>query len=211
MEQKPEPHVLGIIAITLAVLALLGSWIPLLNYISCILGLVALVLGIIELCNNWKTKKTLGIVSTALAVSAIGISLTTQSFFGTMVEELYTDYETYVEDTEDYTESEFTWTQKDYNDLVLGDGATGAGGTNLKDVASRFGEPTSTSDDISETDTKKLQTKTYYYESDLTEDYRTITVTLTFVKQENGDWLLVTKSATNLDIQPQEPEQETVT
>ncbi len=86
MEQKPEPHVLGIIAITLAVLALLGSWIPLLNYISCILGLVALVLGIIELCNNWKTKKTLGIVSTALAVSAIGISLTTQSFFGTMVE-----------------------------------------------------------------------------------------------------------------------------
>lgn len=28
MEQKPESHVLGIIAVTLAVLALLGSWVP---------------------------------------------------------------------------------------------------------------------------------------------------------------------------------------
>ncbi|MBJ6746222.1 DUF4190 domain-containing protein [Streptococcus sp. 121] len=209
MDQKPESHVLGIIALTLAVLALLGSWVPFLNYISCILALIALVLGIIELYNNWKNKKALGIVSTALAVSAIGIFLMTQSVYEAIVKEIYTNYETYLEDDEAYTESEFTWTQKDYDDLVLGDGATGAGGTNLKDVISRFGEPTSTSDGTAETDTQRFQTKTAYYESSLYDDYRS--VTLTFVKQENGDWLLVFKSATDLDTHPEEAEQETVT
>lgn len=209
MEQKSESHVLGIIAMTLAVITLLGSWIPILNTFAFILGLAALIFGVIELWINRKNKKNLGIISTVLAILGTGISLITISTYGSFFEKYLYNYETYWESEETISEPNFTWTQKDYDDLVLGDSTTGAGGSNLEDIRARFGEPTSTSDGTVETDSQSFQTKTYYYESNQVGDYRS--VTLAFVKQENGDWLLISKAATDLDIQPEEPEKETVT
>ena len=57
MEKKSEKKALGIIAIVLGVIALLGSWVPIFNNISFFLGLLALLLGLIGIFVNRKIQK----------------------------------------------------------------------------------------------------------------------------------------------------------
>ena len=52
---KPEEQrVLGILATIFGAIALLGSWIPFINYLSLFIGIVAFILGIIGLIVNLK-------------------------------------------------------------------------------------------------------------------------------------------------------------
>lgn len=54
---KPEEQkVLGILATIFGAIALLGSWIPFINYLSFFIAIVALILGIIGLIVNLKNN-----------------------------------------------------------------------------------------------------------------------------------------------------------
>lgn len=214
MNKNSETQALGIVALTLAVIALLGSWIPLLNYIAFLFGVLALILGLIAFWIHRKGKKSLGIVATALAALAIGIFALTQASYARSLDEIFYDSEYGYETDYDYEEeilpeSEFPWTQKDFDNLVLGDETTGAGGSNLKDILAKFGDPSSSSKGFAETQTQKFETQRIWYIDEAIDSDRS--VMLLFIKQNNGDWLLISKAAEELDEHQENSDEETVT
>ena len=211
---KPEEQsVLGILATIFGAIALLGSWIPFINYPSLFIGIVAFILGIIGLIVNLKKRKTMAIIGTALSIASIVLFFTTQVLYANVYKEFVREFnrsyseasasmereeESDLTDDSAYSIPEeeeddtFTWTQEQFDALIEGDlDNKGKGGTNYKDIIKKHGLPNSEFDSIIEGyDTKKI---TYIGIND-----RIKTVTLTFVKQDNGQLLLVHKIAVGL-------------
>ena len=209
-QMKPEEQkVLGILATIFGSIALLGSWIPFINYLSFFIAIVALILGIIGLIANLKKRKTMAIIGTSLSIASIILFLTTQMLYANVYKEFVREFNRsyreasssmerdLTDDTidslpEEEEEDSFTWTQKEFDALIEGDlDNKGKGGTNYKDIIKKHGLPDSEFDSIIEGyDTKKI---TY-----IGIDDKIKTVTLTFVKQDNGQLLLVHKIAVGL-------------
>ena len=213
-QMKPEEQrVLGILATIFGAIALLGSWIPFINYLSLFIAIVAFILGIIGLIVNLKKRKTMAIIGTSLAVASVVIFFTTQVLYANVYKEFVREFnrsyseasasmereeESDLTDDSAYSIPEeeeddtFTWTQEQFDALIEGDlDNKGKGGTNYKDIIKKHGLPNSEFDSIIEGyDTKKI---TYIGIND-----RIKTVTLTFVKQDNGQLLLVHKIAVGL-------------
>ena len=213
-QMKPEEQkVLGILATIFGAIALLGSWIPFINYLSFFIAIVALILGIIGLIVNLKKRKTMAIIGTSLAIASVVLFLTTQILYANVYKEFVREFNrSYREASasmereeesdltddssasipEEEEEDTFTWTQEQFDALIEGDlDNKGKGGTNYKDIIRKHGLPDSEFDSIIEGyDTKKI---TY-----IGIDDRIKTVTLTFVKQDNGQLLLVHKIAVGL-------------
>ena len=211
---KPEEQkVLGILATIFGAIALLGSWIPFINYLSFFIAIVALILGIIGLIANLKKRKTMAIIGTSLAVASVILFFTTQILYANVYKEFVREFNRsyreasssmereeesgLTDDSNDFIPEEeeedtFTWTQEQFDALIEGDlDNKGKGGTNYKDIIKKHGLPDSEFDSIIEGyDTKKI---TY-----IGIDDRIKTVTLTFVKQDNGQLLLVHKIAVGL-------------
>ena len=211
---KPEEQkVLGILATIFGAIALLGSWIPFINYLSFFIAIVALILGIIGLIVNLKKRKTMAIIGTSLAIASVVLFFTTQILYANVYKEFAREFnrsyreasssmereeESDLTDDSAYSIPEeeeddtFTWTQEQFGALIEGDlDNKGKGGTNYKDIIKKHGLPNSEFDSIIEGyDTKKI---TYIGIND-----RIKTVTLTFVKQDNGQLLLVHKIAVGL-------------
>ena len=211
---KPEEQrVLGILATIFGAIALLGSWIPFINYLSFFIAIVAFILGIIGLIVNLKKRKTMAIIGTALSIASIVLFFTTQVLYANVYKEFVREFnrsyseasasmereeESDLTDDSAYSIPEeeeddtFTWTQEQFDALIEGDlDNKGKGGTNYKDIIKKHGLPNSEFDSIIEGyDTKKI---TYIGIND-----RIKTVTLTFVKQDNGQLLLVHKIAVGL-------------
>ena len=211
---KPEEQrVLGILATIFGAIALLGSWIPFINYLSFFIAIVAFILGIIGLIVNLKKRKTMAIIGTSLAVASVVLFFTTQVLYANVYKEFIREFnrsyseasasmereeESDLTDDSAYSIPEeeeddtFTWTQEQFDALIEGDlDNKGKGGTNYKDIIKKHGLPDSEFDSTIEGyDTKKI---TY-----IGIDDRIKTVTLTFVKQDNGQLLLVHKIAVGL-------------
>ena len=211
---KPEEQrVLGILATIFGAIALLGSWIPFINYLSFFIAIVAFILGIIGLIVNLKKRKTMAIIGTSLAIASVVLFFTTQILYANVYKEFAREFnrsyreasssmereeESDLTDDSAYSIPEeeendnFTWTQEQFDALIEGDlDNKGKGGTNYKDIIKKHGLPNSEFDSIIEGyDTKKI---TYIGIND-----RIKTVTLTFVKQDNGQLLLVHKIAVGL-------------
>ena len=211
---KPEEQkVLGILATIFGAIALLGSWIPFINYLSFFIAIVALILGIIGLIVNLKKRKTMAIIGTSLAIASVVLFLTTQILYANVYKEFVREFNrSYREASasmereeesdltddssasipEEEEEDTFTWTQEQFDALIEGDlDNKGKGGSNYKDIIRKHGLPDSEFDSIIEGyDTKKI---TY-----IGIDDKIKTVTLTFVKQDNGQLLLVHKIAVGL-------------
>ena len=211
---KPEEQkVLGILATIFGAIALLGSWIPFINYLSFFIAIVAFILGIIGLIVNLKKRKTMAIIGTSLAIASVVLFFTTQILYGNVYKEFVREFNrSYREASasmereegsdltddgsafipEEEEEDTFTWTQEQFDALIEGDlDNKGKGGTNYKDIIRKHGLPDSEFDSIIEGyDTKKI---TY-----IGIDDKIKTVTLTFVKQDNGQLLLVHKIAIGL-------------
>lgn len=211
---KPEEQkVLGILATIFGAIALLGSWIPFINYLSFFIAIVALILGIIGLIANLKKRKTMAIIGTSLAIASVVLFFTTQILYANVYKEFIKEFNrSYREASssmereeesgltddiidsipEEEEEDSFTWTQEQFDALIEGDlDNKGKGGTNYKDIIKKHGLPDSEFDSIIEGyDTKKI---TY-----IGIDDKIKTVTLTFVKQDNGQLLLVHKIAVGL-------------
>ena len=215
-QMKPEEQkVLGILATIFGSIALLGSWIPFINYLSFFIAIVALILGIIGLIANLKKRKTMAIIGTSLSIASIILFLTTQMLYANVYKEFVREFNRsyreasssmerdLTDDTidslpEEEEEDSFTWTQKEFDALIEGDlDNKGKGGTNYKDIIKKHGLPDSEFDSIIEGyDTKKI---TY-----IGIDDKIKTVTLTFVKQDNGQLLLVHKIAVGLEESQQQ-------
>ena len=211
---KPEEQkVLGILATIFGAIALLGSWIPFINYLSFFIAIVALILGSIGLIVNLKKRKTMAIIGTSLAIASVVLFFTTQILYANVYKEFAREFnrsyreasssmereeESDLTDDSAYSipeeeeDDNFTWTQEQFDALIEGDlDNKGKGGTNYKDIIKKHGLPNSEFDSIIEGyDTKKI---TYIGIND-----RIKTVTLTFVKQDNGQLLLVHKIAVGL-------------
>ena len=222
---KPEEQkVLGILATIFGAIALLGSWIPFINYLSFFIAIVALILGIIGLIANLKKRKTMAIIGTSLAVASVVLFFTTQILYANVYKDFVREFNRsyreasssmereeesgLTDDSNDFIpeeeeEDSFTWTQEQFDALIEGDlDNKGKGGTNYKDIIKKHGLPDSEFDSTIEGyDTKKI---TY-----IGIDDRIKTVTLTFVKQDNGQLLLVHKIAVGLGESQQQRDSET--
>lgn len=198
MEQ--ERKVLGILAIVFGGIALIGSWMPIINNLSFIIAILALILGIIGLFINKKRPKTLAIIGTVIAVVSMAIVLITQTMYARTLNNVSKDVETAVssanssiEASKKEDETKFNWTKEQFDALKQGDIINrGAGGTNYNDVISEHGKPT----DENTTSVNDHENKTISYTS-MGKKYKS--VILTFSKQDDGSFLLTSKVSTGLE------------
>ncbi|MCW1006759.1 CD20-like domain-containing protein [Streptococcus anginosus] len=195
--KQDESKVLGILAIVFGGIALIGSWVPILNNLSFMIGIVALILGVIALIVNRKRKKVLAIVGTSLAFASCVIVLITQSFYGAAVdnaakevkktsqsiEKSYSKEEAKEKEKQKAADAKFKWTQEYYNSLKEGDFETGEGGSNYNDIVAKVGEPT-----VRDEGTDQLEVE---WKNEDGSQYQS--VSLSFKKQSDGTWLLYDK------------------
>ena len=208
MKQENQ-QILGILAIIFGAIALLGSWIPIINYLSLIIAVPTLILGIIGIALSPKKQKTLAILGTSFALIAIIVSVITQFLFSNILNDWVTKYNhTYrqeipyfegeqggnvpdtsideYQDEDDIEEDQgFTWTKEQFQ-----------GGSNYQDVINKHGIP----DSVTDSNDGDYQTKRISYISLGSENKAVI---LTFAKQENGQFLLIHKFSIGLDQEQQ--------
>lgn len=203
---QQENKVLGILAIVFGAIALLGSWIPIINYLSFFIGTIALILAIIGLIINRKKPKTLAIIGSVISFFSLIIALVTLSFYSSMFNEvgkgldvLTNSYSSYFDSSERKEEKEkeesttFTWTKAEFDALKEGDILKrGAGGTKYDDVIRDHGTPTD--ETTSTVSGSELKTITY-----LPGGSKYQAVVLTFSKNEDGSFLLTSKIGTGLE------------
>ena len=127
-----EKKVLGILAIIFGGIALLFSWVPIINNVSFFFGIVGAILGIIALIVNRKNKKTLAIIGTVLSIVSIVIVLITQSAYGKAVDNISTSMNTSDSNSKkksniltiDYNDYSFS-NSKDYSVVISDDSWAG--------------------------------------------------------------------------------------
>ena len=197
---KQERKVLGILAIIFGALALLGSWMPIINNFSFILAILALIFGLIGFAVNRKRPKTLAIIGTVLAVVSIAIVLVTQAMYakslkelGKNVEETVSSVSSSIESSQKEEDAKFNRTKEQFDALQVGDIINyGAGGTNYDDVASVHGEP----NNVTTSSVNDHDSKTVSYTSTGSK-YKS--VILSFSKQDDGSFLLTSKVSSGLE------------
>lgn len=197
---KQERKVLGILAIIFGGLALLGSWMPIINNFSFILAILALIFGLIGLAMNRKRPKTLAIIGSVLAAVSIAIVLVTQAMYaksldkvGKDVEKAVTSASSSIESSQKQEDAKFNWTKEQFDALVTGDIMNfGAGGSKYDDIVKEHGEPS----DTNTSSVNNHENKTISYTA-LGTKYKS--VVLSFSKQDDGTFLLTTKVGTGLE------------
>ena len=217
MKHKEE-KILGIFAIIFGTLALLGSWLPIISILAFFFAIIAIALGVFGIGLNLKNRKILAIIGTSLGILSIFLVLMTQvlpsGLFTDLAKNFRHPYRSLTsltedddfgtlpdnstdEDKDDEDTDSFTWTKEQFEALIEGDTANrGKGGSNYKDIISKHGLPDSEIESTSgDYEIKKI--------SYVSLGSNTKTVVLTFVKQENGQFLLIRKFALGLDRKEQ--------
>lgn len=197
---KQERKVLGILAIIFGGLALLGSWMPIINNFSFILAILALIFGLIGFAVNRKRPKTLAIIGTVLSVVSIAIVLATQAMYAKSLDKIGKDVEqavssasSSIESSQKEEDAKFNWTKEQFDALETGDIANrGAGGSKYDDIVKEHGEPS----DTNTSTVNDHENKTISYTSIGTK-YKA--VILSFAKQDDGTFLLITKVGNGLE------------
>lgn len=220
MKQENQ-QILGILAIIFGAIALLGSWIPIISILAFFFAIIAIALGVFGIGLNLKNRKILAIIGTSLGILSIFLVLMTQVLPSGVFTDLAKNFRhpfrsltSLTEDEEfgklpDYRPDEdhdeediedtdtFSWTQEQFDSLIEGDTENrGKGGSNYKDIISKHGLP----DSEIESTSGDYEIKEISYVS---LGSNTKTVVLTFVKQENGQFLLIRKFALGLDRKEQ--------
>ena len=211
--KQEEYKTLGILAVIFGAGALLSSRIPIINSLAFLLGFVALILGVIGIGLNLQNQKTLAMIGSSFGLISIIIVLISQLLFTPIFADFIRGYrsssnylmeeptnEDWPNSTiDEYEEEEeiFTWTQEQFDALIEGDPSNQVqGGSNYKDIISEHGIPDSEVDSSdSDYETKRI---TY-----LSLGSPSKAVVLNFVKQKNGQFLLIHKFAVGLDRKEQ--------
>ena len=211
--KQEEYKTLGILAVIFGAGALLSSRIPIINSLAFLLGFVALILGVISIGLNLQNQKTLAMIGSSFGLISIIIVLISQLLFTPIFADFIRGYrsssnylmeeptnEDWPNSTiDEYEEEEeiFTWTQDQFDALIEGDPSNqGQGGTNYSDIIREHGIP----DSESESNLDNQETKRISY---LSLGSPSKAVVLNFVKQKNGQFLLIHKFAVGLDRKEQ--------
>ena len=211
--KQEEYKTLGILAVIFGAGALLSSRIPIINSLAFLLGFIALILGVIGIGLNLQNQKTLAMIGSSFGLISIIIVLISQLLFTPIFADFIRGYrsssnylmeeptnEDWPNSTiDEYEEEEeiFTWTQEQFDALIEGDASNqGQGGSNYKDIISEHGIP----DSESESNLDNQETKRISY---LSLGSPSKAVVLNFVKQKNGQFLLIRKFAIGLDRKEQ--------
>lgn len=205
---KDEKKVLGILAIVFGGVALIGSWVPLLNNVSFYIAIISLILGVIALIVNRKNKKVLAIVGTCLSVASIIIVLVTQSIYGSALDNASKEFDKTSSSVDaDYSkssseeaskeasekakaDSKFKWTKAYFDSIVDGT-------TTYDEIVATVGEPNKTETDTEydfDTDSK-VPTKDCDW--DLDDGSYDASVSIHFV-QKNGTYVVDNKTGSGL-------------
>ena len=192
MENK-EKKALPIIALIIGSLALVLSWVPIVNNFAAVLAVVAIILGVIAIIVNRKNKKTLSIVGTVISVLAIVIVLATQAMYSSAIDSASKAVNTSMSSAQKEADDKFKWTKTEYDALVSGDSLTGVGGTNYDTLEAKYGKPSSSS----ESQAGDYTSKYVSWDNMGASNYKS--VSLTFSKQADGSWLLSNKSQSGLE------------
>ena len=191
--ENSEKKVLPIITLIIGILALVLSWVPIVNNFAAVLAVVAIILGAIAIIVNRKNKKTLSIVGTIISVLAFIIVLATQSMYSSAIDNASKAVNTSMSSSEKEANDKFKWTKSDYDALISGDSLTGAGGTNYNTLEAKYGKPSSSSESQAGDYTNKYVS----WDNMGSSNYKS--VSLTFAKQADGSWLLSNKSQSGLE------------
>ena len=207
--KQEEYKTLGTLAVIFGAGALLCSRIPIVNGLSFLFGFVALILGVIGIGLNLQNQKTLAMIGSSFGLISIIIVLISQLLFTPIFADFIRGYrsssnylmeeptnEDWPNSTiDEYEEEEeiFTWTQEQFDALIEGDPSNqGQGGTNYNDIIREHGIP----DSEVESSDSDYETKRITY---LSLGSPSKAVVLNFVKQKNGQFLLIHKFAVGLD------------
>ena len=175
---KQERKVLGILAIIFGAMALIGSWMPIINNFSFILAILALIFGLIGF---------------AIVLATQAMYATSLDKVGKDVEQAVSSASSSIESSQKEEDAKFNWTKEQFDALVTGDIMNnGAGGSKYDDIIKEHGEPS----DTNTSSVNDHESKTISYTS-LGTKYKS--VVLSFAKQDDGTFLLTTKVATGLE------------
>ena len=211
--KQEEYKTLGTLAVIFEAGALLCSRIPIIHSLSFLFGFVALILGVIGIGLNLQNQKTLAMIGSSFGLISIIIVLISQLLFTPIFADFIRGYrsssnylmeeptnEDWPNSTiDEYEEEEeiFTWTQEQFDALIEGDPSNqGQGGTNYNDIIREHGIP----DSEVESSDSDFETKRITY---LSLGSPSKAVVLNFVKQKNGQFLLIHKFAVGLDRKEQ--------
>ena len=211
--KQEEYKTLGILAVIFGAGALLSSRIPIINSLAFLLGFVALILGVISIGLNLQNQKTLAMIGSSFGLISMIIVLISQLLFTPifadfirgyrsssnylMEEPTNEDWPNSIIDEEEEEEEIFTWTQEQFDALIEGDPSNqGQGGTNYSDIIREHGIP----DSESESSLDNQETKRISY---LSLGSPSKAVVLNFVKQKNGQFLLIHKFSIGLESRKQ--------
>jgi len=89
-EQQTPRSVAAIVALVLGVIALVSSWVPIINNLSFIFALVGVAFAVVGLVGTLRGKKSgrgLAIASVVVNVAAVAIVLATQSAYSAAIDE----------------------------------------------------------------------------------------------------------------------------
>lgn len=89
-EQQAPRSVAAIVALVLGVIALISSWVPIINNLSFVFALAGVVFAVVGLVGTLRGKKSgrgLAIASTVVNVVAVAIVLATQSAYSAAIDE----------------------------------------------------------------------------------------------------------------------------
>ena len=201
---KDEKKVLGILAIVFGGIALIGSWVPILNNVSFFIAIVALILGVIALIVNRKNKKVLAIVGTCLSVASIIIVLATQSMYSNAIDNAskaidkasssidadYSKSSSEKASKEAKADSNFKWTDAYFDSVVDGT-------TTYDQIVATVGEPNTTKTDTDYDIDSDSNVPSKDCDWDLDNGSYYASVSIHFV-QKNGTYVVDYKTGTGL-------------
>lgn len=201
---KDEKRVLGILAIVFGGIALIGSWVPILNNVSFFIAIISLILGVIALIVNRKNKKVLAVVGTCLSIASIIIVLATQSMYSSAIDNaskaidkasssIDTDYSKSSSEKaskEAKADSNFKWTDAYFDSVVDGT-------TTYDEIVATVGEPNTTKTDTDYDIDSDSNVPSKDCDWDLDNGSYYASVSIHFV-QKNGTYVVDYKTGTGL-------------
>lgn len=201
---KDEKKVLGILAIVFGGVALIGSWVPILNNVSFFIAIISLILGVIALIVNRKNKKVLAVVGTCLSIASIIIVLATQSMYSSAIDNdskaidkasssIDADYSKSSSEKaskEAKADSNFKWTDAYFDSVVDGT-------TTYDEIVATVGEPNTTKTDTDYDIDSDSNVPSKDCDWDLDNGSYYASVSIHFV-QKNGTYVVDYKTGTGL-------------
>ena len=201
---KDEKKVLGILAIVFGGIALVGSWVPILNNVSFFIAIISLILGVIALIVNRKNKKVLAVVGTCLSIASIIIVLATQSMYSSAIDNAskaidkasssidadYSKSSSEKASKEAKADSNFKWTDAYFDSVVDGT-------TTYDEIVATVGEPNTTKTDTDYDIDSDSNVPSKDCDWDLDNGSYYASVSIHFV-QKNGTYVVDYKTGTGL-------------